>query len=222
MAQAEWNQVDAYLVNKLLPEDEALDAALAHNRKAGLPPIDVSPAQGKLLYLLARLAGARNVLEVGTLGGYSTIWLARAIPEGGRVVSLEYEPDHARIARDNVEAAGEGAKVDIRIGPALDLLPVLEKEGAIFDFVFVDADKANNHFYLRWALRLARVGALVVIDNVVRGGRVLDDASADPDIVGTRRMFEIAAAEKRWNATAIQTVGAKGWDGFAVGIVEPA
>jgi len=222
MAQEEWSQVDAYLVGKLLPEDEALEAALAHNRQAGLPPIDVSPAQGKLLYLLARLAGARNVLEIGTLGGYSTIWLARATPAGGRVVTLEFSPDHARVARENVAAAGEGAKVDLRVGPALDLLPVLEKEGAIFDFVFVDADKANNQLYLGWALRLARVGAVVVIDNVVRGGRVLDAASADPDIVGTRRMFDIASAEKRWTATAIQTVGAKGWDGFAIGIVEKA
>ena len=206
----------------LLPPDPALDAALVRNREAGLPAIDVSPAQGKFLYLLARLAGAKAILEIGTLGGYSTIWLARALPDDGRIVTLEYEPAHAAVARHNLDGAGLAAKVDLRVGAALEALPLLEKEGAVFDFVFVDADKRNNPGYLQWALRLARVGAVIVIDNVVRRGAILDAASADPDIAGTRRMFEIASGEKRWCATAIQTVGAKGWDGFAFGLVEKA
>ncbi len=222
MAQDVWSEVDDYIIGKLLPADPALDAALARNREAGLPSIDVSPAQGKFLHLLARLAGAKAILEIGTLGGYSTIWLARALPDDGRIVTLEYEPAHAAVARLNLDGAGLGAKVDLRVGPALEALPLLEKEGALFDFVFVDADKRNNPFYLQWALRLARVGAVIVIDNVVRRGAILDSASADPDIAGTRRMFEIASGEKRWNATAIQTVGAKGWDGFAFGLVEQA
>jgi predicted O-methyltransferase YrrM len=222
MAQDLWGEVDDYITGKLLPADPALDAALARNREAGLPAIDVSPAQGKFLHLLARLAGAKAILEIGTLGGYSTIWLARALPNDGRIVTLEYEPAHAAVARRNLDGVGLGAKVDLRVGPALEALPLLEKEGAVFDFVFVDADKRNNPGYLQWALRLARVGAVIVIDNVVRRGAILDSASADPDIAGTRRMFEIASGEKRWSATAIQTVGAKGWDGFAFGLVEQA
>ncbi|HUO53277.1 MAG TPA: O-methyltransferase [Rhodoblastus sp.] len=222
MAQDEWSAVDAYIVGKLLSQDPVFEAALERNRAAGLPPIDVSPAQGKLLHLLARLVGARNILEIGTLGGYSTLWFARALPLDGRIVTLEFSPIHAAVALENIQAAGEGAKVDLRVGPALDTLPLLEQDGVPFDLVFIDADKRNNPDYLRWALRLARVGALIVIDNVVRGGRVLDPASDDPDIIGTRRFFEIAGEEKRWSATAIQTVGAKGWDGFAIGIVEKA
>jgi predicted O-methyltransferase YrrM len=222
MADERWSDVDAYIVGKLLAPDDALDAALKRNAEAGLPAIDVSAAQGKFLHLLARLCGAKTVLEIGTLGGYSTIWLARALPDGGRIVTLEYAPAHAAVARKNIDAAGVGAKVDLRVGAALDALPLLEKEGAAFDFVFIDADKRNNPDYLRWALRLARVGAVVVIDNVVRRGAVLDAQSDDPDIVGTRRMFDLAGEDKRWSATALQTVGAKGWDGFAIGIVEKA
>jgi predicted O-methyltransferase YrrM len=226
MTETPWSEVDAYIVEKLSPPDDplnrALDAALRSNREAGLPAIDVSPAQGKLLHLLARLAGARNILEIGTLGGYSTIWLARALPDEGRIVTLEFSPVHAAVARENIFGAGQGAKLDLRIGPALESLPALEGEGAVFDFIFIDADKANNGAYLQWALRLARVGAVIVVDNVVRGGRVLDGSSADPDIVGTRNFFDLAGADKRWTATAIQTVGAKGWDGFAIGIVEKA
>jgi predicted O-methyltransferase YrrM len=222
MADESWTEVDAYIVGKLLPADAALDAALDRNRAAGLPAIDVSAAQGKFLHLLARLAGAKMILEIGTLGGYSTIWLARALPDGGKIVTLEYSPAHAAVARKNLEAAGQGDKVDLRVGPALETLPILATEGAIFDFVFVDADKRSNPDYLQWALRLARVGAVIVIDNVVRRGAILDAAGADPDIVGTRQMFDAASREKRWSATAIQTVGAKGWDGFAFGLVEQA
>ncbi|WP_298356173.1 O-methyltransferase [Rhodoblastus sp.] len=226
MAQEDWSEVDAYIVEKLSPPEDpsnqALEAALARNREAGLPAIDVSPAQGKLLHLLARLAGARNILEIGTLGGYSTIWLARALPDDGQIVTLEFSPVHAAVARENIAAAGQAAKLDLRVGPALESLPALEREGAVFDFVFIDADKANNPDYLQWALRLARVGAVVVVDNVVRNGRVLDESSADPDIVGTRKFFDVAGAERRWTATAIQTVGVKGWDGLAIGIVEKA
>jgi predicted O-methyltransferase YrrM len=226
MTETKWSEVDAYIVEKLSPAEgplsQTLDAALMRNRAAGLPAIDVSPAQGKLLHLLARLARARNILEIGTLGGYSTIWLARALPTDGRIVTLEFSPVHAAVARENIRAAGQGTKLDLRVGPALEGLPLLEKEGAVFDFIFIDADKANNPAYLQWALRLARVGAVIVVDNVVRDGRVLDAASADPDIIGTRRFFDLAGAEKRWTATAIQTVGVKGWDGFAIGIVENA
>jgi len=224
MTEAKWGEVDAYIGAKLSPPEDpsnqALDGALRRNRAAGLPAIDVSPAQGKLLYLLARLAGARKILEIGTLGGYSTIWLARALPDDGRIVTLEFSPVHAAVARENIAAAGQGAKLDLRVGPALEVLPALEGEGAGFDFIFIDADKANNPAYLQSALRLARVGGVIVVDNVVRGGRVLDEASADPDIVGTRKFFDLAGADKRWTATALQTVGAKGWDGFAIGIVE--
>jgi predicted O-methyltransferase YrrM len=226
MAQDEWTAVDAYFSEKLLSPDETLDAALKRNRDAGLPSIDVSPLQGKLLHLLARLMGARNILEIGRLGGYSTIWLARALPEGGKVVTLEYSPAHAAVARENIRAAGLDAKVDLRVGAALETLPVLEQEGLVLDFVFVDADKRSNPDYLRWALRLARIGAVIAVDNVARGGRVLDAASDDADIVGIRRFFDLAGQQavqdKIWSATAIQTVGAKGWDGLAIGIVEGA
>lgn len=226
MTKTQWSEVDAYIVEKLSPPEDslnrALDAVLTRNRELGLPAIDVSPAQGKLLHLLARLAGARNILEIGTLGGYSTIWLARALPDDGRIVTLEFSPVHAAVARENIAAAGQAAKLDLRVGPALESLPALEREGAVFDFVFIDADKANNPGYLQWALRLARVGAVIVVDNVVRNGQVLDGSSADPDIIGTRKFFDVAAAERRWTATAIQTVGVKGWDGLAIGIVEKA
>ncbi len=222
MSEAQWTAVDRYIAETLLPPDEALEAALKSSDAAGLPPIAVAPNQGRMLQILARSIGAAKILEIGTLGGYSTIWLARALPDDGKIVTLEVSPAHAAVARENIFGAGQGAKLDLRIGPALEALPALEKEGAVFDFVFIDADKANNPVYLQWALRLARVGAVVVVDNVVRGGRVLDASSADPDIAGTRKFFDLAGADKRWTATAIQTVGAKGWDGFAIGIVEEA
>ncbi len=216
---ADWEDVDAYIAEKLIPPEPALDAALAANAAAGLPEIDVSPAQGKLLHLLARMVGARRILEIGTLGGYSTIWLARALPPDGRLVTLEYAPAHAAVARANIARAGLGDRVEIRVGAALDSLPGLEPL-APFDFVFIDADKANNDAYLDWALRLTRRGSVIVCDNVVRVGRVADAASADPAILGARRFFERLGAEPRLTATAVQTVGAKGWDGFAIAIVE--
>ncbi|MBB4197698.1 methyltransferase [Rhodoblastus sphagnicola] len=222
MAETDWGAVDAYIGEKLLSRDAALDGALEANRAAGLPSIDVSPLQGKFLHVLARIAGARRILEIGTLGGYSTLWLARALPEGGRVVTLEFLADHAEVARKNLAAAGVAEKVDLRVGAALDLLPVLQAEGEQFDFVFIDADKENNAAYLQWALKLARVGATVIVDNVVRKGAIVDPADRSPTVEGTRRFFDAASAEKRWTATALQTVGAKGWDGFAIGVVEAA
>ncbi len=216
-----WTDVDSYIVEKIVAGDPALDAALDANRIAGLPSIDVSPAQGKLLHLFARMVGARRVLEIGTLGGYSTIWLARALPPDGVVVTLEALPEHAAVARRNIDHAGLGGKVDMRVGPALETLPILEDEGAgPFDLVFIDADKRNNPDYLEWALKLARVGTVIVVDNVVRGGRIVDGARDDEDLQGIRRFFEMAGKDPRLSATAIQTVGSKGWDGFALALVE--
>ena len=195
---------------------------LEANAGAGLPAIDVSPAQGKFLYLLAKSSGAERILEVGTLGGYSTIWLARALPAGGRVVTLEIDPHHAEVARGNLERAGVGERVEVRVGPALESLAALAQEqGAAFDFIFIDADKEHNADYVEAAIALARPGALIVVDNVVREGRILDAASTDANIRGTRRLFDMLAEEPRLEATAIQTVGAKKWDGFIVAIVRP-
>ncbi|HRO12679.1 O-methyltransferase [Amaricoccus sp.] len=214
---ADWRAVDGYLAGVLLGDDPALAATLAANAAAGLPAIDVSPLQGKLLHILARMAGARRILEIGTLGGYSTIWLARALPEGGRVVSLEAEARHAEVARANIAKAGLADRVEVVVGPALGSLPTLEGP---FDLVFIDADKRGNPDYLAWALRLSRPGTVIVCDNVVRDGAVADAASRDPGVLGTRRFFEMLAAEPRLTATAVQTVGAKGWDGFAIAIVD--
>jgi predicted O-methyltransferase YrrM len=222
MTDEAWSAVDAYMVSKFLRPDPELDAALATNRAAGLPGIDVSPLQGKFLHVLARAIGARRILEIGTLGGYSTIWLARALPEDGRIVTLEFAPEHAEVARKNLEAAGVAESVDLRVGAALDLLPVLQAEGQTFDFVFIDADKENNGPYLEWALKLARVGGTIVVDNVVRKGAIIDPESERSDVQGTRRFFDFAAGQRRWVASALQTVGAKGWDGFAIGVVEEA
>ena len=214
-------QVDAFIEDKLLARDPALEAALRANAEAGLPAIDVSPAQGKQLQLLARMTGARRILEVGTLGGYSTIWLARGLPEGGQVVTLELEPHHAEVAAANIAAAGLTARVDIRIGPAVATLDAMASAGeAPFDLVFVDADKPSNPAYLRAALALSRPGTVLVFDNVVRDGTVLDADSADPSVQGTRALYDAIAAEPRVDATAIQTLGAKGWDGFLIGIVD--
>jgi len=223
MDQPSWNDVDRYIVEWLVPADDALVAALEANKAARLPAIDVSPAQGKLLHLLARMVGARRVLEIGTLGGYSTIWFARALPPDGVVVTLEALPEHAAVARKNIEYAGLSAKVDIRVGPALDTLPLLAGEGGgAFDMIFIDADKRSNPEYLRWALKLARVGSVIIVDNVVRDGAVLDANSTDADIQGIRRFFGDLAREARLSATAIQTVGSKGWDGFAIALVDRA
>jgi len=212
---AGWHAVDDYIAGKLLGDDDALAAALANNAAQGLPPIDVSATQGKMLSLLAQLAGAKRILEVGTLGGYSTIWLARALPADGRLVTLELEPHHAAVARENLERAGVSGKVDIRTGPAADSLAAMTGE-APFDFVFIDADKQSNALYVAEAIRLGRSGTTIVVDNVVREGGVLEAASADERIVGTRALFDMLSAEPRLDATAVQTVGAKKWDGFVL------
>jgi predicted O-methyltransferase YrrM len=221
MSQTLWSEVDAYISQKLIAPDPELSAALADNAAAGLPPHDVSATQGKLLQLFARMIGARRILEIGTLGGYSTIWLARALPLDGLVVSLEAVPEHARVARRNIERAGLSARVDLRVGPALETLPALAREGTgPFDLVFIDADKPSNPDYLSWALRLARRGAVIIGDNVVREGAIVDAHSTDPRVCGVQRFFEMIASEPRLSATAIQTVGSKGWDGFAIAIVD--
>ncbi|MFJ9826369.1 O-methyltransferase [Streptomyces sp. NPDC101160] len=214
---ARWTAVDHYLTDLLAPADEALTAALADSTAAGLPEIAVAPNQGKLLHLLVAAQGARNVLEIGTLGGYSTIWLARALPADGRLVTLEYSPVHADVARANLARAGLGKTVEVRTGAALDTLPLLEQEGAgPFDFFFIDADKVNNPHYVTWALKLSRPGSLVVVDNVVRNGKVADPDPDDEVITATREMFEMVAREPRLDATAFQTVGTKGYDGMLV------
>ncbi len=220
MTEDQWKAVDRYFTDLLVSSDAALDAALAASAAAGLPAINVSPTQGKLLHLLARAIGARNILEIGTLGGYSTIWLARALPEGGRVISLEADARHAEIARANVARAGLENVVEVRLGMALDTLPVLAAEGREpFDFVFVDADKPNNAAYFDWALQLSHPGSVIVVDNVVRGGDVVDAGNDSPTVQGVRRFLERIAAEPRVTATAIQTVGNKGYDGFAIALV---
>jgi predicted O-methyltransferase YrrM len=220
MSKRNWSEVDSYFARTLIGSDPALEATLAANAAAGLPSIDVSAPQGKLIHLLARMAGARRALEIGTLGGYSTIWLARALPDNGRLITLEVNAKHVETARRNVARAGLESKVEIRTGAALVTLPKLEAEGlGPFDFVFIDADKTNNVAYLEWALRLSRSGTTIMVDNVVREGNVVEAASRDPDVVGVRRMFELMAREPRLSATAIQTVGAKGWDGFALAVV---
>lgn len=219
-AQDKWTAVDRYFSNQLKLSDAALEAALSANKGAELPAIDVAPNQGKLLQLLALLTGAKRILEIGTLGGYSTIWLARALPAGGRLITLEFNPKHAEIARANIERAGLAALVEIRVGAALDTLPKLQidiKEP--FDMVFIDADKPNNAEYLRWALKLSRRGTLIIIDNVVRDGAVIDANSSDKDVQGARQLFELLAGEPQLSSTALQTVGTKGYDGFAMAIV---
>jgi predicted O-methyltransferase YrrM len=220
MSQDQWTSVDAYINGLLVPSDAALDAALASSTAAGLPAINVAPNQGKLLHLLARIHGARSILEIGTLGGYSTIWLARALSPGGKVVTLEADPKHAEVARTNLARANLAGVVDVRVGAALDTLPQIAREGlGPFDLFFIDADKANIPHYFKWALDLSRPGSVIIVDNVVRGGAVLDAASADPNVQGVRRFNELVAAERRVSATAIQTVGSKGYDGFAIALV---
>jgi len=220
MADERWAAVDAYFGELMIGDDPVLAAAERAADAAGLPPIAVSPAQGKLLNLLARSAGARRVLEVGTLGGYSTIWLGRALPEGGQLISLEADPRHAEVARTNVANAGLAEVVDIRTGPALESLPKLAAEQPEpFDLVFIDADKENNAAYFDWALRLTRPGSVIIVDNVVRGGRILEETHQDSRVQGTRRFAEQIGADPRVSATTLQTVGAKGWDGFTYAVV---
>lgn len=242
--ESQWREVDDYFERLLIPADGALDRALEENRRAGLPAHDVSPAQGRLLYLLATLQRARSILEIGTLGGYSTLWLARALSDSQRgnetgqgkcraespdessgesettgLITLEVDPKHAAVARANLEFAGLSHLVDLWVGRALDLLPVLQDRPA-FDLIFIDADKPNNQAYLEWAVELSRSGTVIVLDNVVRNGAVADENSTDPSVLGVRRGLEFLARDPRFRSTAIQTVGTKGWDGFALAIVD--
>ena len=220
--QEVWAEVDRYFCDWVAPSaaGDVLDAAVAANKKAGLPAIDVSRLQGKFLDLLVRISGARSVLEIGTLGGYSTICLARALPEGGRVVTLEFDAHHAKTATENLRNAGVLDRVDIRVGRAIDSLPTLENSGAApFDLIFIDADKESYKEYLDWSLKLSRVGTVIVADNVVRDGKVVDAECGDPMVRGVRRFTERLAAEPRLSTTVLQTVGAKGYDGFALAVV---
>ncbi|QGM46377.1 O-methyltransferase [Methylocystis heyeri] len=220
MQERDFAHCDQYIDSRLISADEAQGGTIEANKAAGLPQIDVSPAQGKFLYLLARSMGARNILEIGTLGGYSTIWLARALPPGGRAITLEYDQKHAETARANIAREGLGDRVDIRVGAALDLLPKLQEEGfGPVDFFFIDADKENNADYFDWALKFARPGSLIVVDNVIRAGAVADLANSDSTAVAARALFERVSAEPRVSATALQTVGSKGWDGFLLASV---
>jgi len=212
MNQDVWNAVDGYIASRIVDQDEALTSAARASDAAGLPQIAVAPPHGKLLHILALSVGARRVLEIGTLGGYSTIWLARALPEDGRLVTLEFDPRHAEVARGNLKQAGLDTKVEVVVGAALDSLPSLEAEEP-FDLVFIDADKENNADYFRWAVKLSHPGSLIYVDNVVRGGRIAEP-SHDSRIEGTRRLFEAVGAEPAVAATAVQTVSVKGYDGF--------
>ena len=215
-----WTEVDRYLTDRYAPPDAALDATLAASAAAGLPSIQVSPPQGKLLGLLAHIRGTRRILEIGTLGGYSTLWLARALPPDGRLITLELNPRHAEVARANIARAGLGAVVEVREGPAIDSLSALAAEGqGPFDLIFIDADKPAYPEYLAWALRLSRRGTVIVADNVVRGGAIADTVTTDASVKGVRRFHDLLAAERRVSATAIQTVGSKGYDGFALAFV---
>jgi predicted O-methyltransferase YrrM len=220
MPPERWAAVDSYIGESLVPADGVLEAALQASADAGLPPISVSPSQGKMLHVLARAQGARQILEIGTLGGYSAIWLARALPPGGRLITLEAEPRHAEVARANLAHAGLAEVTQVRVGPALDTLPRLHAAGDVpFDLIFIDADKPGYPDYLSWSLRLSRPGTMIIADNVVRGGAVADSASRDVNVQGVRRFIEMMAAEPRISATVIQTVGSKGYDGFALGVV---
>jgi predicted O-methyltransferase YrrM len=215
-----WSAVDRYISDHLIPSDAALDGALRANAAAGLPTIDVAPNQGKLLYLLARIRGAKRILEIGTLGGYSTIWLARALPPDGVLITLEFEAKHAEVALTNIERAGLSPLVELRLGPASESLARLHEEASLpFDLIFIDADKPNNPLYVEWALRLSRPGTIIVVDNVIRDGTLIDAADPDPRVVGSRRLIEMLSAEPRLDATALQTVGSKGYDGFLLAVV---
>jgi predicted O-methyltransferase YrrM len=221
MSEKVWDAVDDFIAGHLVEDDPALQVAIEASEAAGLPSINVAPNQGKLLMLLARAIGARKILEIGTLGGYSTIWLARALLPDGRLVTLEANPDYAKVAHANIARAGLEGLVEIRVGRALDTLPSLAAE-APFDLIFIDADKPSTPGYFQWAVRLARLGSLIVVDNVVREGAILDGASEDPNVLGMRRFFELAATDKRVSGTAIQTVGHKGHDGLAVLLITAA
>jgi predicted O-methyltransferase YrrM len=220
MSNEVWTRVDEYLAGQLLPDDPVLTAALQSSEAAGLPAINVSPTEGKLLQMFARLCGARNILEIGTLGGYSTIWLARALPPDGRLITLEADEKHAAVARGNITRAGLDGLVNLRVGRASESLPALAAEGRPpFDLTFIDADKVSTTEYFNWALKMSRPGSLIVVDNVVRNGAVADPASSDASVQAMRRFFDVLKDEPRVTATAVQTVGGKGYDGFAVAMV---
>jgi predicted O-methyltransferase YrrM len=220
MSDEQYQAVDQYLAERYAPGDDALTAALAANEAAGLPPIAVSATQGKLLQILARMVQARLILEIGTLGGYSSLWLAGALPADGRLVTLELKARHASVARSNFVRAGLADRIELREGPALDSLAKLQAEGVgPFDFFFIDADKPNSPNYVTWALKLAHRGSVIVIDNVIRDGAIVNERSGDPAVQGTRRLHDMMAADPRLSATAIQTVGAKGYDGFTIALV---
>ncbi|ODG99264.1 methyltransferase [Nostoc sp. KVJ20] len=220
MTQNLWTEVDRYITDLLVPADPVLDEALQASNTAGLPPHNVSPNQGKLLMLLALIHKARTILEIGTLGGYSTIWLARALPADGHLITLESNPKHAEIARENIARANLAHLVEVRVGQAVDTLPQLDNEKYNpFDLIFIDADKSSNPEYFAWALKLSHQGSLIIADNVVRNGSVIEVNSDDPSVQGVRRFNELLASEPRVSATAIQTVGNKGYDGFAIALV---
>ncbi len=215
-----WSAVDTYTESMFVPPDGALTAALRDTETAGMPPISVSAAQGQFLHILARSMKARRILEIGTLGGYSAIWMARALPEGGHLVTLEIDPKHAAVAEENIARAGLATRVEVRLGAALDSLPRIELEGkAPFDFTFIDADKQNIPAYFEWAIRLSRPGAVIIVDNVVRDGAIVDASSTDPSVQGVRALNELIRDSGRVSATTVQTVGTKGYDGFTIALV---
>jgi predicted O-methyltransferase YrrM len=223
LSQELWTAVDHYITESLIPPDPILEESLRANAAANLPSIDVAPNQGKLLHLLARIQGSRRILEIGTLGGYSTIWLARALPPDGKLITLEVDPKHASVATANIQRAGLSSKVELRLGPALESLSQLHAEASPpFDLIFIDADKPNMPAYLEWSLRLSRPGTIIVCDNVIREGAVIDRDSTDPMVHGARHLFESLAANPRIDATGLQTVGSKGHDGFILGVVKSA
>jgi predicted O-methyltransferase YrrM len=217
MSHDQWTAIDQYLTDRLIDEDGALDSALTASEEAGLPHINVAPNQGKLLMLIAQIAGAKRVLEIGTLGGYSTIWLGRGIPADGHIDTLEFKPDHAEVARKNIRIAGLEGVVEIHIGKALDTMKhLVRQDTAPYDLIFIDADKTSLPDYLEWSLKLSRPGTVIIADNVVRNGRVINSATTDRDVQGVQRFIELAGANPRLESTAIQTVGSKGYDGFAM------
>ncbi|WP_342513988.1 O-methyltransferase [Sporosarcina sp. FSL K6-1522] len=217
-----WNDVDLYFSAKLHTSDPIMDLILKTNSEAGLPAIDVAPNQGKFLYLLAKLKEAKNILEIGTLGGYSSVWLGRALPDDGHLITLEFDDKHAKVAKENVRKAGLEKKIEVIVGPALETLPTLKEKGfSNFDFIFIDADKPNNPQYLKWALELSRPGTVIIGDNVVRNGHIIDDCD-DLSVQGVRQFIDLLSEESRIDSTAIQTVGSKGYDGFVLGIVKNA
>ncbi|MEC0178049.1 O-methyltransferase [Paenibacillus favisporus] len=216
-----WEQVDEYIVDRLCPNDRVLDEVIVANRKADLPEIDVTANQGKFLQLLVQIKGAKRILEIGTLGAYSTIWMARGLSEGGRIITLELSSHHAEVAKKNIARAGLEQTIEVRTGDALEQLAQMEKEGVEpFDFIFIDADKPNNPNYLRWALHFSRPGTVIVGDNVIRNGEIADRHSTDPRVQGVRTFYDMLSGHPNISATALQTVGSKGYDGFMIGIVK--